>query len=390
MNEHETKLFEQCLLAAKRIVDAEKVLYNNHDALAFDVSVSGGTTSTSFAREGTSGQQKEYNLPSDLAKLIQQGYLTSGVPSDVAANELTMLNQFLKLVPEMLPGLTQVVQNYTMDPTSFTGSDTLESIAGRNPYSQNWETGTQDLYNRSFAQGRAATMSGPDNVRGGQARAGFEAADFDTQASINRFREVAGQQQAEAGVVGDAIKTSAAIEAARRGTILGAQNQQVVQESMRRGTQLQVPDALGKLRGHGLASNTMGAEFLAKPKVTTTDNLRGEGNQSTFNWGSGAGVSCCFILLAATGGELPWFVRYCRDHLGTEETRRGYRRMARWLVPLMQRWSAVRLFVEATMVHPLIQYGGYLTRQEGYEGGFVFRPVKRVWFAIWNYLGKEK
>lgn len=387
MNEHE--LWQQCLIAARRIVDAEKALYSNQDAMAFDVSVSGGTTSTSFERTGTSGQQKEYNLPSDLAALIQNGYLTSGVPADVAKNELSMLNQFLQLVPEMLPGLTQVVQNYTMDPTSFTGSDTLTNIAGRNPYSSNWETETQGAYERAFEQGRAATMSGPDNVRGGQARAGFEAADFDTQASLGRFRAIEEQQRAEAGVVSDAIKTAAAIEQARRGTVLGAQNQQVMQESQRRATQLGVPDALSKLRGHGLASSTMGAEFLAKPKVTTTDNLRGEGNQSTFNWGAGAGVSCCFILMAATGGELPWFVRYCRNHLGTEETRRGYRRMAKWLVPWMLRWGLVRAFVDLVMVHPIIQYGGYLTRQPGYEGGFVFRKVKQFWFAIWNRLGKE-
>lgn len=100
------------------------------------------------------------------------------------------------------------------------------------------------------------------------------------------------------------------------------------------------------------------------------------------------GSVCCWIFLSAHGGELPWYVRYCRDHLGTEETRAGYRRMSAWLVPIMQRSRAARWLVRTIMTEPLAMYGGYLLAVPGCENGRVFRPIKRAWFAIWNRIGR--
>lgn len=97
---------------------------------------------------------------------------------------------------------------------------------------------------------------------------------------------------------------------------------------------------------------------------------------------------CCWIFLAAHGGELPWYVRYCRNVLGTSETRRGYTRMSKWLVPAMKRSRALRAIVRLVMTEPITMYGGYLCRVDGCEAGWVFQPVKRFWFAVWNKLGK--
>lgn len=94
---------------------------------------------------------------------------------------------------------------------------------------------------------------------------------------------------------------------------------------------------------------------------------------------------CCWIFLAAHGGELPWYVRHCRNVLGTSETRRGYKRMSRWLVPAMKRSGALRWIVRTVMTEPITMYGGYLCGVN--RDGWVFRPVKRFWFAIWNKLG---
>lgn len=383
------QLYQVCLRAAKTIVAKERELYPNSEGIvAFEVQAGGSNTDTSFQRQGTSTQEKQYNLPAALAGLIEQGYMNGAVPSELASAEQQFLQGLLQMVPEALPNLAVLNNNANLNPTSFTGSGTLNAIAGQNPYSKDWENQTQGLYERTYDIARANAASGPEKVRGGQARAGFEMADTNAQASLGRFAAVKGEQQKEAGVVGDAIATANAIETARRGTALHSQGQQVAGENARRQQVMGGSGHLSQLRANDLGQKAMGAEFLARPKMQTSDDMRGKGNQSSFNWGAGAGLSCCFIFIAATGGELPWWVRYCRNHLGTDETRRGYIRMAAKLVPWMYRWRIVKTLVEAIMTYPLTCYGGFLLCQPGYEGGYVFRPVKRFWFAVWNYLGK--
>jgi len=383
------EMLQACLDAAAEIVAREKALYpNSEGVVAFNAEISGGTTDTSFSRTGDSTQAKSYSLPGDLAAQIEQNYKTAGVPTSLTDSELSFIQGILTLVQSALPGQSVLQNNQAISPTTFNGSGTLGSIIAQNPYSAEWEAGTQALYDRTLDVARARTLSGPENVRGGQARAGFELADTNTQAGINRFQQIEGQQRQQAGVVDEAVKTANVIEQARRGTAMQAQGQEIATGNQWRG---QGFDASGRLvphRANALGQTAMATEFLSTPTVKTTDNLRGKGNQSTFNWGTGAGISCCWIFLAAHGGGLPWWVRYCRNHLGTNETRRGYRRMARWLVPLMERWALVRVLVHAFMTYPITCYGGFLVHEPGYETGFVFRPVKRFWFYVWNKLGK--
>lgn len=97
---------------------------------------------------------------------------------------------------------------------------------------------------------------------------------------------------------------------------------------------------------------------------------------------------CCWIFLTVYGGHLPPHIRLCRNVLGTPRIRSGYRRMSKWLVPLMKSSRLVRTLVEATMTYPMEQYGGWLTNTPGYSTGFVFRPVKRFWFKLWNLIGE--
>jgi hypothetical protein len=385
-----SELFDKCLTAASAILDAEKRIYpEGEGVVAVDISAEGGTTDTSFQRSGSSAQEKSYNLPSALSSIIEQGYLTAAPPAALTTSEQSFIGGLLSLIPQALPYLETLSSNAGIDPTTFTGSTTLAQTAGRNPFSTDWENQTEGLYERIFDIARAQAATGPDNVRGGQARAGFEMADTNTQASLNRFQQVKGQQMQESGVVGEAIQTANAIEQARRGSAMQAQGQTMAGESSRRQAGNMGSEALTRLRTNALGQNAMGAEFMSRPKVTTMDDLTGKGNQSTFNWGAGAGLNCCFIFMAVHGGALPWWVRYLRNHLGTDETRRGYRRMARWLVPWMERWGVVRVLVDVAMTYPITRYGGYLVREPGFEDGFVFRPVKRFWFYVWNKLGKE-
>lgn len=102
----------------------------------------------------------------------------------------------------------------------------------------------------------------------------------------------------------------------------------------------------------------------------------------------GATSSCCFIFLQAQNGLLPDFVRWCRDNLADEQTRKGYRRMAKWLVPLMERFAFVQDLVNAVMVEPLIKYGAWLTCQPDSRSNYYYRPYVTFWFRVWKTLGR--
>lgn len=122
-------------------------------------------------------------------------------------------------------------------------------------------------------------------------------------------------------------------------------------------------------------------------------------SQETFNWqnsergkldaGADAmGKICCFIFLEATNGQLPWYVRAARDYFYQREPviAVGYKRMAKWLVPLMKEYRVVKFLVNWLMVKPIIKYGAYLYYCN--RDGFIFRPFKSFWFFVWKQLGK--
>lgn len=100
------------------------------------------------------------------------------------------------------------------------------------------------------------------------------------------------------------------------------------------------------------------------------------------------GNYCCFIFLEATNGVLPWYVRVERDKYYNEQptVASGYKRMAKWLVPMMKNSRAVKTLVNLLMVKPLTAYGGHTHSVNHY--GHVFWPVKKFWFTVWNKLGK--
>lgn len=97
--------------------------------------------------------------------------------------------------------------------------------------------------------------------------------------------------------------------------------------------------------------------------------------------------ACCFIMIAAIEGkELPWWVRFCRDYYYSKqpEVAKGYKKMAKWLVPLMRKHIALRRIIKYTMYNPISWYGAYLVGES--KWGWVAKPVKNFWFKIWrNY-----
>ena len=118
---------------------------------------------------------------------------------------------------------------------------------------------------------------------------------------------------------------------------------------------------------------------------------------SEYNWrnsrgfalsdaGKNAASGCCFIFLEALNGKLPWFVRLERDYYYEQEPRiaKGYKKMARWLVPLMRKHSSINCLVNLLMVKPLTVVGGYDHMTNNW--GWLLRPVKHFWFNIWRTI----
>jgi hypothetical protein len=63
----------------------------------------------------------------------------------------------------------------------------------------------------------------------------------------------------------------------------------------------------------------------------------------------------------------------------------GYKKMAKWLVPLMQRFSLVKSAVWNFMVKPLSEHGYSIVY---HCPQYKHRILRKFWFTIWNYLGK--
>ena len=102
----------------------------------------------------------------------------------------------------------------------------------------------------------------------------------------------------------------------------------------------------------------------------------------------GTTAQCCFIFLEAYNGIMPWWVRRCRDAFYTPSRRKGYVRMAKFLVPIMEKSPFVRQLVNDLMIAPLTSYGGYLYRVKGYEDGLKYKAHTGFWFKTWELIGK--
>jgi hypothetical protein len=275
----------------------------------------------------------------------------------------------------------------SIDPANFSGLSALLKMAQRDPYSADYESGITSLYDRQFNKGRSLAQSGPANVRGGTARQGFELGEVDAQNSMNRFREIRGQQDREAGVVQQAIQTMNAIEGMRRGSQMQAQGQNMSGELGRKGASLSAAGQLTSRRQANAGNLALAAEMLGRPKQTTTDSLSGRGSQSasSSNWGTGA--SCCFIFLEALNGILPTYVRQGRDEFNTPNRRSGYVWMSTWLVPAMRRWGLILSLVNLFIIKPFLIVGNWHYNKKHKILGPVLKPYCWAWFWIWSFLG---
>lgn len=99
--------------------------------------------------------------------------------------------------------------------------------------------------------------------------------------------------------------------------------------------------------------------------------------------------SCCFIFMEAYNGELPDYVRICRDYWynNIPELSVGYKRMAKWMVPAMQKSCIIRSLVNFWMIKPISRIGEYLVGTKN-DYSTVDMMIHNMWFRIWYFYGK--
>jgi hypothetical protein len=98
-------------------------------------------------------------------------------------------------------------------------------------------------------------------------------------------------------------------------------------------------------------------------------------------------MACCWTFAEAYYGwdNIPDEVRVLRDLEYSLQKREGYRRMSRWLVPLMKKSSVARELTNWLLIKPITSYAKYYVHGEGY--GWVFKPLKDLYFAAWEDMG---
>jgi hypothetical protein len=385
------KMLLAVAMAAEFVQRARAEAPEGYDVYAYEYGSSDSSSSSAFRRTGSSSMTQQRTLPAELAALIQSNFRGGAVDGSVGTANNGFLLDLLTQNSASLPGQSILETIQAINPTSFTGSSALESLISRNPFSTNYEEATQDLFDRQYATARSAAQSGPQNVRGGQGRQALELASLGDRMAQSRFQNINEAQNREAGVVAQASQIHQAIEAMRRGSQLQAQNAQQQGVAQNKQQMLGASQLINQQRAGQTAGLASAGDLLGTTTQTQAENIKGRGNQSSSGSQWNAGITCCFIFLEALNGELPDYVRQGRDEYVTEERARGYRWMARWLVPRMQRSKFWRKLVNLTMVRPFLMHGEvHYNVREGFVPEvkwLLSMPVCWAWIGVWQLLG---
>jgi len=338
-----------------------------------------GTANTTSFRSLTPQQTGLFNTGLNasepgVANAEVDGMLTNRITGGVS--DTPYQPELCELIRSNLPGV------------AMPGGTSLESQASVNPYGGDYANNTFDRYATEMGDAMALARSGPTMTRGGTAAQGFAQGQAATNASLNREDILTKNRQADASISQGAAGMIGQIDQGRdQAALQGVQASHgnyhdVVKEQLSAG---------------GLASERLKMFNDLVPTFSTlgstlhgseTNNLRGRGAQTSSSMGASLNL-CCFIFLEAYNGELPWFVRAYRDEHAPEcsKRRNGYISMSKWLVPAMRVSWAARFAVNHLLVKPLTRYGAWHYKLNNY--GWLFAPVKLVWFGIWKLIGKE-
>lgn len=136
----------------------------------------------------------------------------------------------------------------------------------------------------------------------------------------------------------------------------------------------------------GLNAIANPSQFATTAQLGVQNQLQqmATGNKSSNQSSSvGGNMSCCFIFLESYHGFLPVNVRRFRDKYYNlqPDIAIGYKRMAKWLVPLMKKSKLIRELVWRTMVKPATEYCNKTVPG-------LNKTISHAWLRFWAIYGK--
>ena len=141
----------------------------------------------------------------------------------------------------------------------------------------------------------------------------------------------------------------------------------------------------GQEGGQGLLGLTGGLQSLRAQLAANRRDALDRTNETL----SAQPIKCCFIFMEAYNGKLPWFVRTLRDYWYSKNDKlgNGYKRMAKWLVPLMKKSKFVSLIVNKIMINPITRIGKYYVGLTSKYSRFDML-LHDSWFKLWKVYGR--
>lgn len=350
---------------------------------------SSGSGDTRFSRQGTVATSSWRDITPQQSGLFSNAFANV---SDGATNSTVgpMLTDRIQRGWSGVPysdAICQVVKA-NLPGNKYPGQAGLQAQANVNPYSSDYADNTFARYSDEVQRMLGQTRSGPMATRGGTAAQGFMMSDVMNQAALNRENVLTQNRQADAQIQQGAAGAMNQIQGrmdqtALSGTGTGFQGFfNLLQDQ-------QAAGSLASDRAKTYADLVPTFTSLASVmRGLEQNNLTGQGAQTSSSMGAGVNL-CCFIFLEAYDGVLPESVRKYRDMAAPENSarRKGYIRMSKWLVPAMRVNGFSRKLTSYLLTKPLRQYGEWYYGKN--KWGWVFWPLKQVWFKIWETTGKH-
>ena len=315
-----------------------------------------------------------------LARLVEEAGIEAILVGDTLGMGQTAIpygDELGQLIQAKMPG------------QAVPGQVSLEAQASVDPFSNQYADNTFDKYSKEVGSA-LSQVSGPMATRGGTAAQGFMGQEVMSDAALNREDVLTLNRRSDSQFQQGASRALHGMQGQDTQEALSGIGQQ---QGAWQGLLSNQNTAAGLGNQQGGMFNDLVQNYVNMDAVvrgTENNDLRGRGAQTSSS--AGANVSaCCFIFLESYNGDMPWWVRKCRDQWAPEcsERREGYIRMAAKLVPWMRKSKVVRWAVDKFMVEPLTKWGGWYHKVEGYEHCGSYKPVVKFWFSVWNHLGKK-
>ena len=341
----------------------------------------GGT----YVNQGRYGSFSPPNAPKVVWDNIKDAAASATSDPGLGAKQTDTYQSLMDQVASVTsqPGYAEIEGFTHIDPSSYSGRSALLGAASIDPFSTDYKAGTETAYKQSAADALAQVATGPNAVHGGDARSGLAWGTLADRLGAGRTAELRNAQMQDLNTIITSARSMNEIEGSRLSNALRAALglNELASGTAERG--LKSAMGVDMHRIQNLSALQVAAQLLGTTSDIQADNYAGQGDQS--NWQ--AGVSCCFIFLEALNGKLPWFVEIARFDFLTPARRLGYKWMARWLVPLMQRFSLVKHAVNKLMVRPFLAYGQWLYANKGC--GWAYAYYCHAWLYLWSWLGRR-